>query len=81
MKYLPIYHIYNSQKGPFNGNPQHYIAPKIVHVPNIFVETEGKEENWGKSECKNKKRNIEKTRNFNAIMCKKRLILFSLPHG
>ena len=45
-RYLPINHKYHSQKGPFNGNSEHLIAPTIVQVPDIFTETEGREEKW-----------------------------------
>lgn len=59
-KYLPANHKYRSQKVPFNGKPKHRIAPQVVKVKNIFAETEGKEEKWGKSESKKRRRNIQK---------------------
>ena len=57
-----INHQYRSKKGPFNGKLENHIAPKIVKVSNIFVEIEGNEENWGKSESKKRKKNIKKVK-------------------
>ena len=72
--------MYRSKKGPFNGKLEQHIATKIVRIPYIFVYLEGKEENWGKSESKKRKRNNEKAGNSNAIVWKKRSILFNFPY-
>jgi hypothetical protein len=49
-------------------------------VLDIFVETKGKEESWGKSESEKGKRNSGKDGNSNAIMWKKRSVLFNFPY-
>jgi len=45
IRYLPLNHKYRFKKEPFNGKPEHRIAPEIVQVKDIFAETKGKEEN------------------------------------
>lgn len=79
-KYLPVNHKYRSQKGPFNGNPEHRIAPQVVKVKDIFAETKGKEENWRKSESKKRRRNIQKGEKSISVVWKKRSILFNFPY-
>ena len=56
-RYLPINNKYRSQKRPFNGKSEHLIAPTIVPVLDIFTETKGREEKWGKSKSTKRKRN------------------------
>jgi len=50
--YLPLNHKYRYRKGPFNGKLEHHTTPKIVQVEDIFVETKGKEESWGRVKVK-----------------------------
>ena len=57
--YLPINHKYRSQKGPFNGKFEHLIAPAIIQVSDIFTETKGREDKWGKTKSIKRKRNRE----------------------
>ena len=79
-RYLPINYKHRSQKGPFNGKSEHLIAPTIVQVSDIFTETEGREEKWGKSKSTKRKRNLKKGENLNTDVWKKRSILFNLPY-
>jgi len=78
-KFISVNHNYRSHKGPFNGKPEHRIAPKIVQVKYFFAERKGKEENWGKSESKQIRRNVKKGENL-IIVWKKRSILFNFPY-
>ena len=57
-RYPPINHKYHSKKGPFNGKSEHLIGPTIVHVLDIFIAIEGREEKWGKSKITKRKRNF-----------------------
>ena len=53
---------------------------KIVQVSNIFTETEGREEKWGKSKSTKRKRNLKTSENSKTSMWKKRSILLNLPY-
>ena len=79
-RYLPINYKYHSQKGPFNGKSEHLIAPTIVQVSDIFTQTEGREEKWGKSKSTKRKRNLEKGENSKTDVWKKRSILFNFSY-
>ena len=54
-RYLPINNNYRSQKVLFNGKSERLIARTIVQVSDIFTETEGREEKWGKSNSTKRK--------------------------
>ena len=49
-------------------------------MSDIFIETEGREEKWGKSKSEKRKRNSKKGENSNTCVWNKRSILFNLPY-
>lgn len=58
----------NDKKVSFNGKVSHRITPKFVKTLDILVETEGKEQNWGKNESKKIMKNIKKGENLNIVV-------------